>query len=344
MARPANILVELGQYAAVRSLSGLMHCFNVDQNLTTAAGVGSLFWNFSAKHRQRAIENIAASFPEWSRERVFRTAKASVQNMIQVFLVDSLMMPRLITPDNWPQHVRIGPLGPVLERMIRHEPMLLITGHCGNWELLGFALATIGFPIHAIARPLDNRMLNRWLLTVREARGLQIITKFGATPLLQAVLRRGGRLGLIADQNAGEAGLFVPFFGRLASSYKSIGLLAMRYNAAIAAGIATRLNGRFEYEISSNDVITPDDWVDRPDPLFYITARYNRAIERMIRDAPEQYLWVHRRWKSRPKFERDGEPMPGSMIANLESLPWMTQAELDRIVASSNSPVGTPIG
>src|SRR5262249_46506392 len=157
-------------------------------------------------------------------------------------------------------------------------------------------IAVMGFPMNALARPLDNRLINRWLLGVREARGLRILTKWGATPILQQILETGGRLGFIADQNAGDQGLFVPFFGRLASSYKSIGLLAMRYNVPIMVGAANRIGPNFEYQLLTGDIITPDDWARRDDPLFYITARYNRAIETLIRAAPEQYLWVHRRW------------------------------------------------
>ena len=144
------------------------------------------------------------------------------------------------------------------------------------------------------------------------------------------------QLGFIADQNAGEQGLFVPFFGRLASSYKSIGLLAMRHDVPIITGHARRLGPRLEYELSCTDAIMPQDWADQPDPLFYITARYNRAIEQMIRRAPEQYLWVHRRWKSRPRNERLGKPLSARMIAKLEQLPWMTTDELDLIVHRSN--------
>jgi KDO2-lipid IV(A) lauroyltransferase len=252
--------------------------------------------------------------------------------MFQLFMVDAVATPRRITETSWPRYLRIGRLEGVLDRLLRSEPTIFITGHCGNWELLGYALAVIGFPLYALARPLDNPQLNRWVLGIREARGMRIITKWGATPILQEVLRSGGRVAFIADQNAGDQGLFVPFFGRLASSYKSIGLLAMRYEVPIVCGFAPRLAGRFEYELTTTDVIRPDDWADRPDPLYYITARYNRAMEMMIRRAPEQYLWVHRRWKSRPRHERLGRPMPGRLIAKLESLPWLTPREIDRLV------------
>jgi KDO2-lipid IV(A) lauroyltransferase len=336
MARPSNALIEWSQYAALRGVATLLHCFDVNANMRTAAMVGSLFYRLSGERRRRAEGNIAASFPDWPADRVRDLAERSMQHMFQLFMVDALVMPRLITPDSWPQCVRLGPLDSMVPGLLRHEPAIFITGHCGNWEVLGYALATIGFPMHALARPLDNRRINRWLLSVRQARGMRIITKWGATPVLQDVLERGGRLGFIADQNAGDQGLFVPFFGRLASSYKSIGLLAMRYRVPIAASMARRLHGRFEYEIEVFDVIRPDDWIDQPDPLFYITARYNRAMETMIRAAPEQYLWVHRRWKSRPRHERLGRPIPGAMVEKLESLPWMTPDELHRIVGHSS--------
>ncbi|HIB01415.1 MAG TPA: hypothetical protein EYO31_05955, partial [Phycisphaerales bacterium] len=189
----------------------------------------------------------------------------------------------------------------------------------------------LGYPIAALARPLDNALLNEWILNVRQKHGLQIVTKWGGVSVLQELISSNTSVGFIADQNAGGRGMFVPFFGRLASTYKSIGLLAMRYEIPIAAVHAKRLDGDFQYEISLTDYIEPSDWGQQEDPLYYITARYNRAMEEMIRSAPEQYLWLHRRWKSRPAFELEGKPMPKNLIRQLESLPWMTEKELVRL-------------
>ena len=336
MARNQSAIGVWGQYLGLRAAGGFMQCFDVEQNLHTAASIGSIFCKASPKRRQRAERNIALSFPEYAPQQVAEVARRSIQYMFQLFLVESLATPRLITPASWPKFVRLGNLQPALERFIRGQPVIMVTGHCGNWELLGYVLAVLGYPLCALARPLDNPLINRWLLGIREARGMRIITKWGATQTIQEVLHRGGRLGFIADQNAGEQGLFVPFFGRLASSYKSIGLLAMRHDVPVITGHARRLGPRLEYEVSCTDAIMPQDWADQPDPLFYITARYNRAIEQMIRRAPEQYLWVHRRWKSRPRHERLGKPLSARMIAKLEQLPWMTDDELDLIVHRSN--------
>jgi KDO2-lipid IV(A) lauroyltransferase len=197
-----------------------------------------------------------------------------------------------------------------------------------------------------------------------------LMDKFGAAQRMPDILEAGGDIGFIADQNAGARGLFVPFFDRLASAYKAIGVMAVRYNATVVCGQAIRTSGRpeqsegdgadrsdgdandrhaprrftahagepkarFSYDIRLNDIITPDDWADQPDPVFYITARYRRAIEDMVRAAPEQYLWMHRYWKSRPKFERDRKPFPPRLRQKIESLPWMTPERVERIVERS---------
>jgi KDO2-lipid IV(A) lauroyltransferase len=336
--RNASDLVNWSQYLALRGVAGFVQCFDPEQNLRTAAAVGSIFYRASRSRRERAERNIALSFPDWDMDRVRDVAERSMQHMFQLFLVDAMFTPRLITPASWPQYLRLGTIERVLSRLIRGEPMIFVTGHCGNWELLGYALSVIGYPIAALARPLDNPLINRYLLGIREARGMRIITKWGASSVIPTILRGGGHVGFIADQNAGDQGMFVPFFGRLASSYKSMGLLAMRYRIPLVAGHAKRVGQRMSYDVDVTDVILPDDWVDQPDPLFYITARFNRAIESMIRAAPEQYLWLHRRWKSRPHHERQGKPLPARLRAKIESLPWMTQAEMDRIVRLSDDP------
>ncbi len=101
--------------------------------------------------------------------------------------------------------------------------------------------------------------------------------------------------------------MFVDFFGRKASTYKSIGLLAMEHEVPIIVGCARRTDVGYQYELCVNRIIRPEEWRDRDDPLMWITQEYSRAMEEFIRVAPEQYLWIHRRWKSRPKEERLSE-------------------------------------
>ena len=116
-----------------------------------------------------------------------------------------------------------------------------------------------------------------------------------------------------------------------ACSCRSIGLLAMRKGVPVVCGYAHRVDPGFRFEVGVVDLIRPEDWADQPDPLYYITARYCRALETMVRMKPEQYLWMHRRWKSRPRHEREGKPMPRSLRQNLEALPWMTPELMEQL-------------
>jgi KDO2-lipid IV(A) lauroyltransferase len=333
--------VDWTQYFILRSLSSVVHCFDVDENMRTVGAFGSLYSKLSKRRHERACDNIQRSFPQLDDFETQKLAEESIRNMFQLFAVDSLAMPRLLNRENWPDKVRMGTIGEVIPLLVREEPAIFITGHTGNWELLGFLLSLLGFKMTALARPIDNPLINDWLLGLRQSHGMEVITKFGAVPEIDQIVRNNGRIGFIADQNAGEKGLFVPFLGRMASSYKSIGLLAMRHKVPIVTGFARRTPGRFDYELHAADIMRPESWEDKPDPLFYITARFNRAIEQMVRLAPEQYLWVHRRWKSRPKWEREGKPMPERMIRKLETLPWMTSQLLERLVRDAAPKAGS---
>ncbi len=298
--------------------------------------IGDLFYHFDAKRRERAIGNIRASFPDLTDKEVRVLTKKSMEHLFQLFVAEGVQMPSLITPTTWQKYVEFKNIEQITKRLTQNKPTIFITGHCGNWELLGYMLSVLGYPIGALARPLDNPLINDWVLGIRERFGLQIVTKWGGVSVLQDLIKNNTSVGFIADQNAGDRGMFVPFFGRLASTYKSIGLLAMKYDLPIAAVHAKRLDGRFKYEISVTDFIEPDEWKDQPDPLYYITARYNKAIEQMITNAPEQYLWLHRRWKSRPSFETNNLPMPKKLVKQIESLPWMTGQEFASLTECYN--------
>jgi KDO2-lipid IV(A) lauroyltransferase len=220
--------------------------------------------------------------------------------------VEVLFTTRLIRLDTWPRYVELANFKEVLELLVRGERgLIMLTGHYGNWEVLGYVLATLGFPTTSVARPLDNPYVSDFIFGVREKTGQRIIAKKGATGEVIDVLAQHGAVGFIADQNAGSKGIFIDFFGRKASTYKSIGLLAMEYEVPVVIGYARRVGDRFRFRVGVQDVIQPEDWKEAgvQDPLRYITQRYTKAIENFVREDPGQYLWVHRRWKTRPKGE-----------------------------------------
>lgn len=332
MARNQSALVQWSQYLPLRAFASVVDCLPMSINMHAGKCVGDILYMLDHRHRERAMNNIRRSFPEYSEEQVKKLTKQSMEYMFQLFTAEAVKMPSLVKPTTIDKYITFTGLEHVTERLVNKQPTIFITGHCGNWELLGYALSVLGYPIAALARPLDNSLINDYVLNIRQRYGLKIVTKWGGVPILQELISKNVNVGFIADQNAGHRGMFVPFFGRLASTYKSIGLLAMRYNIPIAAVHARRIGKQFKYEVTLTDFITPEEWQQHDDPLFYITARYNHAIETMIRNAPEQYLWLHRRWKSRPSYEEKGKPMPKKVISQLESLPWLSDDDLARLI------------
>ena len=305
-AKHRNAFVDYLQYAGLRVVGAALQCFPVDLNLRTARLIGDVLYWISKKHRDRMDNNLRRSFPGLSDRQYVRLARQSLQSL-PMLGVDVICTPRLIRLDTWHRYIRLNNFREVLDLMVRRKGLILLTGHYGNWEILGYVLATLGFETTSVARPLDNPYVNEWLLGVRERMGQRVVDKKGATTEVGPVLDAGGTVAFIADQNAGTKGMFVDFFGRKASTYKSIGLLAMQYEVPVVVGYARRVDGRFLFDVGVQDVIYPADWRGQDDPLRYITERYTRGIEAFVRADPGQYLWVHRRWKTRPKGEEPGK-------------------------------------
>jgi KDO2-lipid IV(A) lauroyltransferase len=296
-----NAIFDWIVYVLVRTAAMIFHMFGVNANLATARGMGWCWYHLMPRHRIRARDHLRIAFgaalPE---KQVDRLVLGSMQQMAMMAM-ELLFTPRLINPWTWPRYVWPGDLRAALDVLLDRRGAILLTGHYGNWELTGYLLATWGFDVVAVMRPLDNPYLNRYIMAMREKRGLRLLFKKGAIQSADEVLEGGGILAFIADQNAGRKGLFVDFFGRPASTYKSIGLLAMRHRVPIVVGGARRRSLRFEYDIIAPRVILPEEWEQQADPLRYITQEYTRAFEAIVREAPEQYLWIHRRWKSQPR-------------------------------------------
>lgn len=303
MAKERNDLIDRLQYIGLRTVSMLLHCFPVNANLNTAKLLGSIMYRVDRKHRNRAMANLQRSFPNMPEARRAKMAEQSMQQLFMLF-VEVLFTTRMVRRDTWAQYIELDRFEEVLKLLLRrNQPLLMLTGHYGNWEILGYVLAVLGFETTSVARPLDNPYVNQWLLGVRERKGQHIVDKKGATTQVSDIMEAGGVVGFIADQNAGSKGLFVDFFGRKASTYKSIALIAMQYNAPVVIGYARRLDDRFKFKVGAQDIIYPADWAQQDDPLRYITQRYTKAIEDFVTEDPGQYLWIHRRWKTRPKNE-----------------------------------------
>jgi KDO2-lipid IV(A) lauroyltransferase len=300
----ASALRRLGEYMALRLWAMLIGCFPMEWNLVTGRWMGRIWWAVKKNHQDRALANLRPALgAHYSAAELRRIARRSFEHFAQLYLVEAVLTPRLVSEWSWARYVELERLGPALRELLSDRGCLLLTGHFGNYELLGYTICRLGIPLVAVMRPLDNPLINRYLEASRAAGGLTLLYKKGVSAVAGDVLDHGGALSFIADQDAGRKGLFVDFFGRKASTYKSIGLLAMQKRVPIVVGSAVRTRRGFHYRIAIERVIQPEEWDAQADPLYWITQTFSSALESAIRRHPEQYLWVHRRWKHRPKSE-----------------------------------------
>ncbi len=291
-------------YLALRTLMVFLYLFDVETNLNTACFLGRLLWKCYHRGRKRALDNLRASFPEKSEQWIWETGRRSFEHLAML-PIDVLFTARLVKKHNRRDYSYYKNVERTKWLMQEGRGLLMVTAHYNDFLIMGYILGLFGFNIHSIARPLDNRYINRYLYGILTRSGLRTIDKKGAAELMGKITSTGATLCFIADQDAGKKGIFVDFFGRKASTYKSIGLIAITNNIPIGVGYSRRIDNRFYFEIGVNRIIFPEEWAQKDNPLEWVTAEYTKAIEEFVRKDPNQYWWLHRRWKNRPRNERE---------------------------------------
>lgn len=176
---------------------------------------------------------------------------------------------------------------------------VLVTGHLGNWEIGGASLAARGIPMDVVAQRQANPLFDRLINDARARLGMTVIRRGAATRESLRSLRRGHVIALVADQDARHRGVFVPFFGRPASTYRGPAVLALRTGAPVFIGTAVRRDDG-GYHVRLRRIPTPPAGKDPGQREWELTASLAAALEAAVREAPEQYLWHHRRWKTEP--------------------------------------------
>jgi Kdo2-lipid IVA lauroyltransferase/acyltransferase len=300
MSKPHSRVVDYLIYAVVRFVLAVVQALPFRAACRLAEGLAWLAYHLDRRHRLVALDNLQHAFPEMddrARDRLVR----GVYRHFCVLVVELSRLPRCMHATTWRRHLDLAGA----ERMVGHftgkRPLLVVSGHFGNWEMGGYAMGLFGFQTYAVARTLDNPYLNDFLLhQFRQRSGQTILNKDGDFERIQTVLRGGGVLGTLADQDAGQRGQFVEFFGRPASTHKAVALLALEYDAIMLVIGNPRVGGPLEYQTIVGDVIDSREYHGRPDAVRLITERYTKALEGMVRQYPEQYFWLHRRWKHQP--------------------------------------------
>ena len=260
--------------------------------------LGDLLWIALPRRRAVTLENLARAFGrERPPDEIRRLGRRSFEHLGMTVVEGCVFFFR--PPSVLLSRVDLGAPDHVKAAAARGKGILGLTAHYGNWELLAASHELSVFPLSVVVRPLDNPLMDRVVERFRQRSGVELIGKRRALPEILDALRRGRIVGILLDQNASRAeGVFAPFFGIPASTSKAMALIALRTRAPVVPIFIRRVeSGR--HRVEAGPAITPPADGD----VAGYTAAFNHAIEAAIRQAPEQWFWMHNRWKTRPESE-----------------------------------------
>ncbi|NQT47177.1 MAG: lysophospholipid acyltransferase family protein [Candidatus Omnitrophica bacterium] len=279
-------------------------CFILPLKLMRAisVGAGRLSYLILRDHRRRVIENLKLAFgDEKSEEEIKSIAMKVFENLAQT-LVEFLSFSKIDKKvmDNLVKAEGLEKLDEVLKK---GKGGIILAGHFGNWELLGAYLIMNGYPGRAVVKRIKFEGYNRLLMRLRENVGVKAIYRNGSIRDLLGTLRRNEFVGILPDQDVDSIdGVFVDFFGRSAYTPVAPVNIALSTGCAIIPCFMIRENGRHRLVIE--DPIDLEVTGDKRHDAEVNTAKWSKVVESYIRRYPEQWVWVHRRWKTRPKQER----------------------------------------
>ncbi|MEN6457759.1 MAG: lysophospholipid acyltransferase family protein [Thermoguttaceae bacterium] len=283
-------------YVVVRIMICIVQALRIETAVWLA---GWLAWLFCDVLRIRAAvvdDNLAHAFPEMSSAERHRLARRMWEHLF-LLVLEVAHVPRKVHQTNWRNYIRLINDAELIHCMLDDRPLLVVTAHLGNFEVGGYLLGMFGFPTYTVARTLDNPYLDRFLNRFRGATGQHIIPKNGGFQQILDVLADGGTMTFLADQYAGPKGCWVEFFGRPASAHKAIALLSLENNARVSVSRVRRSGRPMRFEMLNEVVIDPHGSEASLATVPAMTQWYTSQLEDLIRDTPDQYWWLHRRWK-----------------------------------------------
>jgi KDO2-lipid IV(A) lauroyltransferase len=263
--------------------------------------LGRLAWHLVRRERRKALRNLALAFPGWSETKRKETIAAMFRHFGQS-LFELAWMPNLDARRREETTIIEG-IDEVLTVLDSGRGVIMFTAHCGNWEWLSFVMGTYGRPVSVLHRERDQPEMNQYIVDLRAKAGVRTIgrgTTSSAREMIQSI-RGGGMLAFVIDQNIRTESVKVPFFGTPALTPIGPAKFAIRTEAMVSISYIERLpDGRHRARF-----LPPFQCRKEDDPVE-LTARITREFEEQIRRVPEQWVWMHDRWRERPQWDVSG--------------------------------------
>jgi KDO2-lipid IV(A) lauroyltransferase len=295
-------LREAVEYWALRLLVTALGALPRPLARAVGAGLGRLAWVASRRLREVGLRNLAMAFPEKTdaeREQILRGEYRSLGWQIAEFCGMTSW-----TRESASKFIRYDGLEHYLAAREKGKGVLVLTAHLGAWELSSFFHSLMGYPMSMVIRRLDNERVDSFVDGIRSMHGNKTLHKDDfARGLLQA-MHRGETVGILMDTNmTPPQGVFVPFFGVDACTASGMARVALHSGAAVLPGFLAWDESERKYVLHFGEELALVKSGDREQDIVANTALFTATLESCIRRYPEQWLWVHRRWKTRPAGE-----------------------------------------
>ena len=307
MAKKGGFQIALEYYVARALLSGLGF---LPRKLAIASSLllGRGAYLCLGRLRRTGMRNAELAFPEATGRETKRLVLGCFKSLSRQ-LGEVSQFPKA-TKGSLAQNVEYqfgeGVWAKYQEAKAHRRGLIFLAPHLGGWEILAFAASALHEPYSYLARRLDNPRIEAMAEKIRGRFGNRAINKKDAALPAVQLLRQGGLLGILADFNSvHDEGVFVPFFGHLACTTAGVAALVMRTNALVIPTCAPWDETKGKYLLRYGPILEFESTGDRRRDAETFTARFTEVFEKMVRDFPDQWLWIHRRWKTRPEGEPD---------------------------------------
>jgi len=292
------------EYFLVILIRAFISLLPLKQALAFGKGIGLFVFDILRIRRDVAIENIRRAFPDKDEKEVEQIARQTFVNF-GMSIIEFMRLPQM-TREYFKKKVTFVNAELLAEAMARGKGAILLSGHFGNWELMGAAIRSLGYPTEAIAREQRNTLINKIINQHRQAVGIKTIQLGMALRGVLKSLRQNNFIGILADQDAHDEGVFVDFLGRPSSTAPGPAIFALKTGAPIIFGTCVRMeNGRHTVYLQNIDHSDLDGL--NSENIHILTQRHASALEASIRKWPDHWFWMHKRWKTKPRVMADDE-------------------------------------
>ena len=257
--------------------------------------IAVLFYYFIPIRKKTVFENLTNAFPEYSKKRIKKIAFGSYRSF-SIALVEILYMP-FMNKEKMGKMVECGDSDLIIKRYNENCGVILLSAHFGNWEYVAASVGIrVGIPFKVVVKPQRNSFVTKWMNKVRTKWGNEVVSLGISIRQIYKELKEKNIVAMVADQRGPAEGLRVTFFGRKIAIYPGPAIMSLKTNAPIIYGINIRQPG-YNYKTHLYEIDKTNLPEDEEEKIIELSQRHTTYLEKIIRENPEQWLWMHKLWK-----------------------------------------------